>query len=101
MFLHQVPENQATFHEKYGTEEPQRLHDIKYVGGRDVIGILCTKWCIFMSKDCIDRAESTRVRDSRNSIFTKLFTLLIQVIQKVNGNRKSYSYLWGVILYLY
>ena len=50
-----------------------------------------------MSKDCIDRAESTRVRDSRNSIFTKLFTLLIQVIQKVNGNRKSYSYLWGVI----
>ena len=45
MFLHQVPENQATFHEKYGTEEPQRLHDIKYVGGRDVIGILCTKWC--------------------------------------------------------
>ena len=45
MFLHQVPENQATLHEKYGTEEPQRLHDIKYVGGRDVIGILCTKWC--------------------------------------------------------
>ena len=28
MFLHQVPENQATLPGKYSTEEPQRLHDI-------------------------------------------------------------------------